>query len=330
MSRNLPSACRKADREQPSPTDYCVHGLHYWPGRAISYKHWPTGILNKKTGGTYDEWTIYRGGGRSRRARIIARFQRLIDSYSDEDLADATSARARVMQRLQRFIESQSDGANVEGVRERDVRRKEKERKRRRQRMSSDVTQAGCDDVTDAEQCSKQCKCSRADDRRVAVDQQVPTSCVASPTQVQTCVTVHNSRDGAPAETGTRSSATCNSSADARKVPRVPISSSEDSGFSEISVEPEITASDVNTGLSSETPQDVEMTSQPASDSTKTEKRPEWRRGDFPFENIVFSGGGMKGYSYIGAIKVRCDCVTSHTAHVSLHVLAEVLRKMLY
>ena len=72
------------------------------------------------------------------------------------------------------------------------------------------------------------------------------------------------------------------------------------------------------------------MTSQPASDSTETEKRPEWRRGDFPFENIVFSGGGMKGYSYIGAIKVRCDCVISLTAHVSLHVLAEVLRKMLY
>ena len=31
-----------------------------------------------------------------------------------------------------------------------------------------------------------------------------------------------------------------------------------------------------------------------------------WKSGSYPFENLVLSGGGMKGYAYIGAIKVKC------------------------
>ena len=29
-----------------------------------------------------------------------------------------------------------------------------------------------------------------------------------------------------------------------------------------------------------------------------------WKSSSYPFENLVLSGGGMKGYSYIGAVKV--------------------------
>ena len=40
--------------------------------------------------------------------------------------------------------------------------------------------------------------------------------------------------------------------------------------------------------------------------STEKEDPPEWLRNadQYPFENIVMSGGGSKGYAYIGALKV--------------------------
>ena len=31
----------------------------------------------------------------------------------------------------------------------------------------------------------------------------------------------------------------------------------------------------------------------------------QWITSEYPFENIVMSGGGSKGYAYIGALKVR-------------------------
>ncbi len=33
----------------------------------------------------------------------------------------------------------------------------------------------------------------------------------------------------------------------------------------------------------------------------------EWKTYDYSIENLVFSGGGIKGYSYIGALKVRIN-----------------------
>lgn len=50
----------------------------------------------------------------------------------------------------------------------------------------------------------------------------------------------------------------------------------------------------------------IEQVSCDSSDGVKPEDR--WKHYSYPFENIALSGGGMKGYAYIGAIKV-CVCV---------------------
>ncbi len=31
---------------------------------------------------------------------------------------------------------------------------------------------------------------------------------------------------------------------------------------------------------------------------------------DYPFEQIIFSGGGVRGYSYCGAVKVQIFCIS--------------------
>lgn len=39
-------------------------------------------------------------------------------------------------------------------------------------------------------------------------------------------------------------------------------------------------------------------------ENREEDRNAHWKSYDYPFENLVFSGGGIKGYAYIGALYV--------------------------
>ena len=52
---------------------------------------------------------------------------------------------------------------------------------------------------------------------------------------------------------------------------------------------------------------DNDMIKEANQENCYTDLDQEWKIYDYDIENLVFSGGGIKGYSYIGALKVSAQ-----------------------
>ena len=303
---------RRRREPEATPTGYCVHGLHYWAGKMIPYNRWPSAILNPTTGVTYDEMTIFKGGAKSKRARIIARFQRLIESYSDEDLSNPNSTKSRIINRLQKFIDSQSDGHDIkldDVVTE--CRRCRHQRRKRATSSSSSSSHAAASAsaATAAERKSrcKRCSCKLSSIEVVDADSEDDESPPPSPLTPGTTATANaNLTASGGALNATSPVAIDLNDASSSVIEPPALIASHDvipPGASSLSAPVASLLEHNNNTCTANTARVGGADTAVSMESVPEEER--WKHAHYPFENLVFSGGGMKGYSYIGAVKVR-------------------------